>query len=181
MRRSGASLRCVAAPVRPSLRCVAPVRRCVSNAVTPVSNAPVRHAPVRHAPVPGCGTLPEGVPFSEASSRAKRGRPADCEARPFSRAKRGRPAERSERLHRAKRGRAKVIGRSPLQKNSKRFHQKAQGNHLLLSFLFYRGCLIKILFSKKVGAIISILGFFILGYTINFIYIQLYTINSSSY
>ena len=42
------------------------------------------------------------------------------------------------RLHRgsagAKRGRAKVIGRSPLQKNSKRFHQKAQGNHLVFTF-----------------------------------------------
>ena len=86
--------------------------------------APVRHAPVRYAPVswykPPEGS-PEGVLFSEASSRAKRGR----------------PAERSEappRLRRAKRGRAKVIGRSPLQKNSKRFHQKAQGNHLFRYF-----------------------------------------------
>ena len=43
------------------------------------------------------------------------------------------PSEaRPPRLHRAKRGRAKVIGRSPLQKNSKRFHQKAQGNHLFM-------------------------------------------------
>ena len=67
---------------------------------------------------------PEGVPFSEASSRAKR-----SEAVP--------PSEEKAppRLRRAKRGRAKVIGRSPLQKNSKRFHQKAQGNHL--SFLFF--------------------------------------------
>ena len=43
------------------------------------------------------------------------------EARPSRRAKRG-STERSERLRRVKRGRAKVIGRSPLQKNSKRFH-----------------------------------------------------------
>ena len=82
-----------------------------------------------------------------------RGLQPSGEARPASsRAKRGRPAERSEappRLRRAKRGRAKVIGRSPLQKNSKRFHQKAPGGTLLLSFLFYRGYLIKILFSKK--------------------------------
>ena len=97
-----------------------------------------------------CGTVrwykppegsPEGVPFSEASSRAKRSSAERSER--LRRAKRGRPAERSEapptrrrgsterseappRLRRAKRGRAKVIGRSPLQKNSKRFHQKAQ-------------------------------------------------------
>ena len=81
------------------------------------------------------------------------------------------PAERSEaplseaRLHRAKRGRAaKVIGRSPLQKNSKRFHQKAQGNHLFFSatffffFFFFRnstklirryGLWLKVFFFKK--------------------------------
>ena len=84
------------------------------------------------------GTVFRGLQPSEARLR----RAGEARLR---RAKRGRPAERSEavppseaRLHRAKRGsteappseaRAKVIGRSPLQ-NSKRFHQKAQGNHL---------------------------------------------------
>ena len=78
------------APVR-----YAPVR------YAPVRYAPVRYAPVRYTPVrwylkPPEGS-PEGVPFSEASSRAKRA---------LRRAKRGRPAERSEappseaRLHR---------------------------------------------------------------------------------
>ena len=83
--------------------------------------------PVRKGYKPPEGS-PEGVPFSEASSRAKRG---SGRAKPGS-------AERSEappRLRRVKRGRAKVIGRSPLQKNSKRFHQKAQGNHLFLKCL----------------------------------------------
>ena len=79
--------------------------------------------------------------------------PAERSEARLRRAKRGLPAERSEappRLRRAKRGHAKVIGRSPLQKNSKRFHQKAQGNHLFINgFLFYRGYLINILFSKK--------------------------------
>ena len=106
-----------------------------------VRYAPVRYAPVRHAPVrwykPPEGS-PEGVPFSEAqSSRAKPARPSRRSEARLHRAKRG-STERSEaprRLRRAKRGRAKVIGRSPLQKNSKRFHQKAQGNHLF--FFFY--------------------------------------------
>ena len=78
------------------------------------------------------------LPFSEASSRAKRSEavpPSEAARLHRAAAKRG-SAERSEavspRLRRAKRGRAKVIGRSPLQKNSKRFHQKSQGNHLFL-------------------------------------------------
>ena len=70
-------------------------------------------------------------------SEAKRGlRPSEARLRRAA-AKRGLPAERRSeappRLRRAKRGRAKVIGRSPLQKKSKttkRFHQKTQGNHL---------------------------------------------------
>ena len=122
----------------------------------PVRYAPVSYAPVRYAPVRyRCGgTNPRRV--RPRGYRFQRPPAERSEARPSRRAKRGLPAERSEappRLRRAKRGRAKVIGRSPLQKNSKRFHQKAQGNHLLLSLLFYRGYLIKILliiFKKKI-------------------------------
>ena len=114
----------------------------------PVSYAPVRYAPVRRY------KPPEGSPpFSEASSRAKRGRPAErSEAVPPSKA----------RLHRgrrrAKRGRAKVIGRSPLQKNSKRFHQKAQGNHLfILKFSLLPGLFNKnIIFKKSIFSILQI-------------------------
>ena len=66
---------------------------------------------------------------SEASSRA--------EARLRGRAKRG-STERSEaptRLRRAKRCRAKGGGpRSPLQKNSKRFHQRKPTGEPLISF-----------------------------------------------
>ena len=85
---------------------------------------------------------PEGSPefFSRCTAVLRGLQPS--EARPSRRAKRG-STERSEappskaRLYRAKRGsierrgRAKVIGRSPLQKNSKRFHQKAQGEPLI--------------------------------------------------
>ena len=98
------------------------------------------------------GTVFRGLQPSEArlrpSGRAKRGRPAEQSEAPPSRSEAFPAAERRSeapsteappsepRLRRAKRGRAKVIGRSPLQKNSKttkRFHQKlqkAQGNHL---------------------------------------------------
>ena len=64
-------------------------------------HAPVRYAPVRYAPVrwykPPEGS-PEGVPFSEASSRAKRGRPAE-------RSERGSAEPRSEAARRSSGGR----------------------------------------------------------------------------
>ena len=79
------------------------------------------------------GTVFRGLQPSEARlRRAKRSRPAERSEAPPS------EARAPPRLRRAKRGRAgrsRVIGRSaPLQKNSKRFHQKAQGNHLLKYF-----------------------------------------------
>ena len=69
--------------------------------------------------------------------RAKRGLPAErSEASPpGSEARPHRPGAKREASRRRPEARAKVIGRSPLQKNSKRFHQKAQGNHLF----FYWG------------------------------------------
>ena len=97
------------------------------------------------------------------------------EARPSREAKRGSPRFR----RRAKRGRAKVIGRSPLQKNSKRFHQKAQGNHLF--FFHFRPQTQKVpkrelfiekspgfakkesSFDKKVRRIIFFFFFFLVG------------------
>ena len=85
----------------------------------------------------GCNPPERGYRFQRPPAERSEAPPSEArappsEARPSRRAKWG-STERSEappRFRRAKRGRAKVIGRSPLQKNSKRFHQKAQGNHL---------------------------------------------------
>ena len=123
MRRSGASLRCVA----------------------PVSYGFGVQSPGGFA---RGGTVFRGLQPSEARlRRAKRGsaersEAPPSEAKPSRRAKRGRPAERSEAV-------------PPSEARTAR-----QGIHLLLSFLFYRGCLIKILFSKKINSPRSFFGLF---------------------
>ena len=94
---------------------------------------------MRHAPVRGCNPpegSPEGVLFSKASSRAKRGSAERSEAVPPSearlhRAKRG-STERSEappseaRLHRAKRGSTERSEAARRRSSGGRHYKKTQ-------------------------------------------------------